>query len=263
MRAWLLDQLNSFYVKVLLRAGKWTILGLFFTLMVMGISFKFVLPRVVQIAKEQSNTQVVRQGNNAKVMYKDKAIPRDFSAELEAQAPVMIYENQLRSTRPSDAPDEKGRPEDGPPRPDGIDVPMKERKALLGITNQFLSHWENFGPSDTPRSYRASISPYVSPEALDDVAKRKDNIQIDAIRPGGQVGSRWMTDGYSPNTSMAVRRFDGSTAYITTVGEIVTDGPSLVMDKTRYIRSYALILERTSAGFKVRRAVAQTLVQVT
>lgn len=261
MRAWLLEQLNSVYAKILLRLGKWTLVGLILTFLGFGALASFVFPRLLSQAQKSSNTQVVTIGGQSKVVYKDKAIPKNYREELDAQGPVMIYENQARSAKDTTKPDSKGRPEEVY-RVEGVDVKPSERKALLAAVNRFLSRWETFEPITTDEEYRASISPFVSPAGLDDIAERKDNVQIDAISPGGQVGTRWVTDGFTPSVRMAVRRYDGQTAYITTVGEVVTQGPSLVMSDLRYLRSYALVMENTEGGWKVRRAVAQTLVQV-
>jgi len=262
MRSWLLDTLNKAYVKILLRVGKWTVLGLLFILLMAGVSFKFVLPKAVQIAKQNSQTQIVGEGDQARIMYKDKALPKDFRDELNAQAPVMIYENQLRSTRPSDEPDLEGRPEDGPARPAGLQIGRADRNKLLDLANSFLVEWENFSPATTPAEYKAALAADVIPSSLDQIASRQDNIQIEAIKPGGQVGSRLLTDGFTPNNRMAVRRFDGRSAYLTSLGEIMTDGPSLIMKGTRYLRSYSLLVEKTTEGWKVRRAIAQTLGQI-
>lgn len=262
MRVWMLKALNSFYVRVLLRVSKWTILILFAVFLFIGMGVKFVFPKAIDFAKSQSNTQVEGSGENAQVLYKDQALPRDFQAELDADPEMLIYENQARSKIEADEPDANGGFEDGPAF-NRNNINPRDSQALLVLANNFLSRWETFGPTTDKATYSRSLAPYVGFDALEDVTARKDNIQNSNIAPGAAVGSKWVTDGFTPERSLLIQRYDGETAYLTTLGEIVTTGSSLVFKDTRYIRSYSLIVNRGSDGsWKVERAVAQTRSQV-
>jgi hypothetical protein len=262
MRLWLGKQLNTVYVKVLLRAGKWTIVVLLLIFFFVGAGFKWALPQAVKMVKEQNNTQLVGPAGSKKIMYKDKALPKDFRDELDAEAPVLIYENQLRSVKEAGDPHSNGQAEDAPLSYEGLRVPPSVRRGLLAAADSFLSRWEEFSPGVSQEEYLSSLAPYVDPQGLPDIVSRADNIQSDAIAPGGQVGSHWETDGFTPASSMAVRRYDGDSAYLTMAGEMTTAGPSLVYHKSRYIRSYSLVMVRSGKSWKVRRAAAQTLAQV-
>lgn len=262
MRVWLLQALNSVYVKVLLRLSKWTVIGLLTVFLLAGVGFRFLLPRAIDIAKQRSNTQVVKTpGGESRILYKDKALPQNFQEELKAEPSMLIYENQLRSARDSTKPDEQGQPEDAPLL-NKNNINPAERRRLQSLAISFLSRWESFGPSTGKQEYQAELAPYAIFDALPSLVDREDNLQNSNIAPGSRVGSKFLMDGYSPKSHFDIRRYDGQTAYITTLGEIETTGPSLVFNGTRFLRSYALIVERTDSGWKIQRAAAQTRTQI-
>lgn len=170
---------------------------------------------------------------------------------------MLIYENQVRSTREEDS----KYSEDGPGQA-GVKLRDSDRQQLIDISDRFLALWETFEPSTTAAEYRAALAPVVEPGRLEEVASRKDDYQSETIRPGGGVGSMWQFDGFTPRNDLVVRRFDGQTAYVTSWGEITTGGPSLVLSGKRFLRSYALILTQSRDGWRVSRAVAQTLNEI-
>jgi len=262
MGSWILEQFNKLYLPAVLRFAKWTMAALLIVFLLIGVGAKFVMPKIMKSAAESSKTTVVGSGDESRILYKDNALPKDYASELATEAPMLIYENQLRSTRNLEKPDEQGRPEDGPPRPAGIQVSLPVRAALTKTSDQFLRRWETFDTSTSLAAYRSSLAPYVEADALPAVAERKDSFQNEAIAPGGNVGWHLQYDGYTPAPTLVVRRYNGDTAYVTMLGEVATFGPGLIMRDVRYLRSYALLLKASDGEWKVTRAAAQTLSQI-
>lgn len=264
----LIKQFNHGYGRMLLNLGKWGLLFFILSIFFLGVGVKFVLPAGMKKLKEDSNLTVVKdsEGGNRN-LYKDKAIPTDFQGEISASGPELIYENQARSAK-TDGGVQHGASEDD--RSDsipGAKMPLAEQERVTVLTKRFLGQWETFSSSTTKEEYRAQLAPFLDAQALEStensIVQRRDNDQPDMVGPGKPVGSRLAAQGFVPDRMMTTRRYGGGTAYMTTIGEIVLSGDSLVLDNKKYIRSYALILRKSINGeWKVVRVVAKTLKEI-
>lgn len=268
MLDWIMKHVNRTYAKMLFKIGKWALGFLLITVLCLGVGFKFIMPKGMKIMKQDSNATVVKDAEGqAVVLYKDGGIPKDYEAELEASGPELIYQNQTRSLAENDGGVQGKRAEDDPTaQRSDVPIPDVDFKAINRLTAQFLTSWETFGILTTHDDYYNQLKPYMDERILDDtnnsVVDRKDNYQSAIVGPGKQVGSRMVFDGFKPEDSMIVRRYNSNSAYVTATGEVVLGGNSLVLQNKRYIRSYALVLHRSFKGWKVVRVVAQTINEV-
>ena len=265
MLDWLMTHVNRAYAKLLLKVGKWALGFLLITILCLGVGFKFIMPKGMKAMKQSSNATVIKGADGqSQVLYKDKALPKDYEGELASNGPELIYENQTRSMDQSEQ--SSGAEDDPYARQAKVEIPASELKELKKLTSKFLGSWETFGILTTPQDYFNQLQPYLDERISDDphnsVVERADNYQSAIVGPGKQVGSRMVFDGFVPAGSMMVRRYNATSAYVTAMGEVVLGGNSLVLQNKRYIRSYALVLHRSFQSWKVVRVVAQTINEV-
>ena len=262
-----MKHINRSYGRMLLQIGKWGLIFLVVSMLCLGIGVKFVLPAGLKKMREDSNTTLVQNSSgSSKVLYKDKAIPKDYDGEINASGPELIYENQSQAVKHNDGSKDGVSEDDTNAGMPGVKIPVAEQKNFAQLVKRFLGQWETFSSSTTKQDYLNQLRPYLDPQIVDNpdnsVVQRKDNDQPSIVGPGKSVGSRLAASGFTPDHMMTGRRYDGKTAYLTTNGEIILTGDSLVLSGKRYIRSYAIILRRGIGGWKIMRVVAQTLKEV-
>jgi hypothetical protein len=259
--------LNHSYLQMLRKVGKWGLILFGVTVLGLGVGVKVVLPQLMKGKVNNTNSVLYRddQGNTL-VLYKDSSLPKNYSEELDAIGPELIYENQNRSMEQAQKANEDSQSEDSPLQTTpGKTLHGADRTEIPALANNFLKAWESFDSATTPEEYKSALWPMMSSAAHDNpdaILKRKDNYQADTIGPGKSVGSVMVFDGFVPKDTMIVQRYDGNTAYVTVMGEVVLGGQSLVLRNKRYIRSYALVLTKDFGGWKVSRVVGQTLKEV-
>ena len=135
-------------------------------------------------------------------------------------------------------------------------------KQLLTTTASFLAAWETFYPmSDTSYArYRATLAPFAVPGALDRLAQRVDSHQPPVIcaEPICTVGSRWASLP-AASALLTIRSYDGAHAYLTSFGAVSYRAPGQELNGQKFVREYALLLDRVDGRWLVSRAAADTV----
>lgn len=251
MRRGLQNSLNNHYMRMIRTLGKWSLLLGVAAMLGTGISVKFIVPKVHDAATDGKGVVIKRDtDDNAITLYEDEKVPSGYEDELDTDAPQLIYQNQVRASE-----GEGGQHEDG--RQDLVSVSRSERRQLERITSRFLRRWQTFEVGQSDRAYTDALRPMVDLSRLDRVTRRLDDMEDPAVGRNGQTGARLET--YAPvGDPMKILRYDGRTAYVSTVGEVSYTGPALTWANKKVRRAYALVLTRYRDGWKVSRAAAQT-----
>jgi hypothetical protein len=235
-----------------------------------GLTKNVLIP---SLTKESSDPNKVTTKKNSAgvgstVFGKDKT-PRTFEDEMTMAAPQLIYQNQSRYYAQEDGavsadsqnavdPAVTGEHED---LTVGADVQPSERARLRKLVQGFLVAWEGYRVGTSPAAYRESLTPYVVPDSLDNIALRIDNRQPAAISIDGVSGSQ----AYRPNIYMRylqMLRYDGRTAYASLTAPVEYTGPSQTWSGRSFNRTYAFVFQRFGGDWRIARVAAQTLGEV-
>lgn len=180
-------------------------------------------------------------GADFDVFVSPERVPTSRESEMDASVFALLPERQSEPVAP-------------------VAVADDEHAALADVAAKFLHGWETFTPGEDLARYTARFSRWTLPQSVDRLARRAESRQDPTIGmcDGCVTGSRALNK-IDPRFYVVVRRIDGRSAYITThmVVEYVGDGSPL--NGRSFRRSYALLLDKDGDGWRVRRAVAETL----
>jgi hypothetical protein len=199
------------------------------------------------ITKHQisQNYDVTTTANGAaKLLVKPSALPQTQNDRMNAPTADLLP--QEWASDPLQSPSAKA-----------VEVAPADKKALVGATTQFLSVWETFRPWNDASyaAWKAKVSPYVSSEGGDVIARR-DSVQPQTIcpDPGCPTGSTFL--GIAP-LSYTVRSYDGNSAYVTVNG-FVRYQVTLSGKKQEVVRQYGLLFTNNNGRWLVSRAASET-----
>lgn len=189
-------------------------------------------------------------------------IPTDFSQAQDAATLALLPDHWSQDPNPNAS---KGVGAAG----DQAAIPANVRSQIASVVAAFLGQWESFtannpqlgGEKASADDYRYRISPYVSSDALPDVASRADNRQPPEICPSGPqctVGSFF--SGSDVPDAMVVRAYDGQNAWVTVKGTVTYTGdPNNPLVGGRWLRDYSLLLSQQNGQWLIVRAAADTV----
>lgn len=144
-----------------------------------------------------------------------------------------------------------------------VAVGADELDRLGQVARGFLHGWETFSPGEDPATYSARFARWAVPGSVSRLATRRESRQDSSVGvcAGCATGSRPL-DRIDPRYYVVVRRIDERSAYITTHMVVQHHGDRSRLNGQSFRRSYALLLDREGEGWRVDRAVAETLERV-
>jgi hypothetical protein len=251
MRSSLTSLLNNRFVRFLRGVGKWSLLFLLAALAGVTVSTRVVIPKITNSVVAEKGVRVTHNADGQEeVVFQDDKTPKNYDDELSVGAPQLIYENQARAQ-----PSKDSRAEDH--SLDQVSVPGAERDRLVHLLAGFLHEWESFKVGETDGAYQRRLQPYADLTRIDDLVRRRDNMQDEAVSRDGVSGSQ-LASYSDPGGRMRVLRYSSNSAYVASTGEVLYTGPALSWQGRKVIRAYALVLTRFRSGWRVSRAAAQT-----
>jgi hypothetical protein len=141
-------------------------------------------------------------------------------------------------------------------------MPTPTLVATRNLVGSFLPVYETFRNNESLEEYEHRLEPFVVPQSLSRIAKRKDNHQPKAIglaSNGGSSGSRVCDPYNSVLLDYHVIAYSGSSAYVTTEQVVCYTGPNAIWSGAIEERTYGIILEYGDGKWLVARCASDTL----
>lgn len=223
-----------------------------------GVLFYFLIARTqVENLSERQRQSSQLKIVDGQALVPQRRVPRSLDQLEEAPAIALV---------PTNWEEDPDNISGAGPETDPANITSAERGQIEETVERFLKRWETFGVGDNQdlrgteqqRKYRDDIFKLTTPGGFEDVASRAESKQTERVCPTCEVGSQ-MTF-FDPKEAMTVRMYDNQSAFVTASATVtyLAGDPGDRLHRTRWLRSYGIVLEKQDGQWKVKRVSAAT-----